>query len=144
MKMAAKTALKVLINGKTITLAGYEDEEYLQNVANYLNRKISGLSGLQGYRRMSADDRNILLALNIADDYFKAKGQVSGLEASLEEHEQDSYGIKQELVASQIDAEKLRNENESLKAQIETLNKNIETLKSKQSSPGHNNYGYRR
>ena len=144
MKMAAKTALKVLINGKTITLAGYEDEEYLQNVANYLNRKISGLSGLQGYRRMSADDRNILLALNIADDYFKAKGQVSGLESSLEEHEQDSYGIKQELVASQIDAEKLRNENESLKAQIETLNKNIETLKSKQSSPGHNNYGYRR
>ena len=144
MKMAAKTALKVLINGKTITLAGYEDEEYLQNVANYLNRKISGLSGLQGYRRMSADDRNILLALNIADDYFKAKGQVSGLEASLEEHEQDSYGIKQELVASQIDAEKLRNENESLKAQIETLNNNIETLKSKQSSPGHNNYGYRR
>ena len=142
--MAAKTALKVLINGKTITLAGYEDEEYLQNIANYLNRKISGLSGLQGYRRMSADDRNILLALNIADDYFKAKDQVSGLEASLEDHEQDSYGIKQELVASQIDAEKLRNENESLKAQIETLNKNIETLKNKQSSQGHNNYGYRR
>ena len=128
MKMAVKTALKVLINGKTFTLAGYEDEEYLQNVANYINRKISGLSGLRGYRRMSADDRNTLLALNIADDLFKAKEQVSGLEASLEDHEQDSYGIKQELVS----------------AQIEALKKENETLKSKQSSQGHNNYGYRR
>lgn len=142
--MAVKTALKVLINGKTITLAGYEDEEYLQNVANYINRKISGLSGMKGYRRMSGDDRGTLLALNIADDYFKAKDQVAGLEASLEDHEQDSYGIKQDLVSAQIDAEKLRNENEALKMQIESLKKDIETLKNKQSSQGHKDYGYRR
>jgi len=69
---------------------------------------------------------------------------VSGLEASLEDHEQDSYGIKQELVSAQIEAEKLRNENETLKTQIEALKKENETLKSKQSSQGHNNYGYRR
>lgn len=71
--MSAKNTTKVLIDGKIITLSGYESEEYLQRVASYLNSKISELSELPGYSRQSPETRHTLLSLNIADDYFKAK-----------------------------------------------------------------------
>ena len=106
--MAAKTSVKVLINGKAVTLAGYEDEEYLQKVANYINRKIAGFEGIRGYRTMPADLRDNLLAINIADDYFKAKLQAEALEDSFEKQEHDAYETKQDLVSAQIEIEELR------------------------------------
>lgn len=41
--MASKNTVKVLIDGKIITLSGYESEEYLQRVASYLNNKLTEL-----------------------------------------------------------------------------------------------------
>ena len=41
--MPAKNTIKVLIGGKIITLSGYESEEYLQNVASYMNHKLAQL-----------------------------------------------------------------------------------------------------
>jgi len=123
--MAEKTALKVLIDGKTITLSGYEDEEYLLGIANYLNRKISGFYEVPGYRRMTSDEKNTFLALNIADDYFKAKNQAAVLEETMEAREQDTYGLKQDLVSAQMEAERLRKEVDSLKNELGRLkNKN--------------------
>ena len=119
--MAEKNQIKVLIDGRTITLAGYEDEEYLLTVANYINRKISGFYEIPGYRRMTEDQRSTLLAMNVADDYFKAKNQAAALEESIEAREQDTYGLKQDLVNSQMEADRLRSENDALKKEIEKL-----------------------
>ena len=78
--MAVKNTTQVLIDGKIITLGAMRDPEYLQKVAAYLNQKISELSQSAGYNRLSVDTKHTLLALNIADDYFKAKSQVDTLE----------------------------------------------------------------
>ena len=64
--MAVKNTTQVLIDGKIITLGGYESPEYLQKVAAYLNQKISELSQSAGYNRLSVDTKHTLLALNIA------------------------------------------------------------------------------
>ena len=69
--MAVKNTTQVLIDGKIITLSGYESPEYLQKVASYMNQKISELSQLQGYSRLSVDTKHTLLSLNVADDYIK-------------------------------------------------------------------------
>ena len=74
---SAKHFTEVLIGGKVYTLSGFEGEEYLQKVSSYLNHKITECTNSEGYRKQSADTRNVLLALNIADDYFKAKKPVS-------------------------------------------------------------------
>ena len=42
--MAVKNKAQVLIDGKVVTLSGYESEEYLHMVATYMNRKIAELS----------------------------------------------------------------------------------------------------
>ena len=39
--MANKVDIPVVINGKVYTLSGYEGEDYLQNVATYINGKIA-------------------------------------------------------------------------------------------------------
>ena len=78
---SAKHFTEVLIGGKVYTLSGFEGEEYLQKVSSYLNHKITECTNSEGYRKQSADTRNVLLALNIADDYFKAKKQGDSLEA---------------------------------------------------------------
>ena len=50
--MAQKIDIPVVINGKVYTLSGYEGEDYLQNVANYINGKISECKTSEQYRRM--------------------------------------------------------------------------------------------
>ena len=69
----SKTDTEVIIGGKVFTLSGYESVEYLQKVASYINNKIAEYSRLDSYRRQSMETQNVLLELNIADDYFKAK-----------------------------------------------------------------------
>ena len=39
--MSAKTNAEVVIDGKVYTLSGYEEPEYLQKVAAYINSKIN-------------------------------------------------------------------------------------------------------
>ena len=73
---SSKNYTEVLIGGKVFTLSGFESEDYLQKVSTYLNHKIEECSNSEGYRKQSAETRSILLALNIADDYFKAKKQI--------------------------------------------------------------------
>ena len=96
--MASKNTVEVLIGGKIIRISGYESEEYLQRVASYLNHKTTELKGLKGYSHMSADLRNSLLSLNVADDYFKAKEQADRAGEELQAKDKEIYDLKHELV----------------------------------------------
>lgn len=108
----SKTDTEVVIGGKVFTLSGYESVEYLQKVASYINNKILEYSRLDNYRRQPMDTQNVLLELNIADDYFKAKKQISILEDDIQSKEKELYDLKHELIAAQI---KLENTEKNLK-----------------------------
>ena len=87
-RMSSKNKTEVLIDGKIYTLSGYESEEYLQRVATYINNKLAELKKLDGYARLSQELKSILLELNVADDYFKAKYQVEMVEEELAQKDQ--------------------------------------------------------
>ena len=70
--MSTKTDTEVIIAGKVFTLSGYESEEYLQKVASYINNKIAEYSKVDSFKRQSLDTQNVLMQLNIADDYLSA------------------------------------------------------------------------
>ena len=59
--MAVKNTAQVVIDGKIITLGGYESEEYFQKVAAYMNNKISELSQMPGYSRQAMETKHIIL-----------------------------------------------------------------------------------
>lgn len=121
----SKTDTEVVIGGKVFTLSGYESAEYLQKVASYINNKILEYSRLDSFRRQPLDTQNVLLELNIADDYFKAKKQISILEEDIQNKEKELYDLKHELIASQI---KLENTEKNIKELQLELNENAKKM----------------
>ena len=122
--MAVKNTTQVLIGGKIITLSGYESEEYLQKVANYMNSKLTELSQIPGYSRQAQETRHTLLSLNIADDYFKAKRQAEMFEEDLEAKDREMY----DLINGQVELDRARKEAEEHARQVQTLQDKITEL----------------
>ena len=48
--MSAKKNTEVLIGGKKYTISGYEEEEYLQRVASYINSKLKEFNEIDSFR----------------------------------------------------------------------------------------------
>ena len=129
---SSKNYTEVLIGGKVFTLSGFESEDYLQKVSTYLNHKLDECTSSEGYRKQSAESRSILLALNIADDYFKAKKQGGTLESDIEAKDKEMYDLKHELISVQFKLEnaeramdKLKDENKELQMKIVQLETEI-------------------
>ena len=116
MAPSSKTDTEVIIGGKVLTLSGYESEEYLQKVASYINNKVNEYSRLDNFRRQPVDMQSVLLQLNVAEDYFKAKKQISDLEEELQAKEKELYDLKHELISTQMKLE-------SAEDQVKTLQK---------------------
>lgn len=127
-RMSSKNKTEVLIDGKIYTLSGYKSEEYLQRVATYINNKLAELKKLDGYARLSQELKSILLELNVADDYFKAKNQVEMVEEELAQKDQELYDLKHELISTQIKLEDAAKELEALKEQATEYQKQIVKL----------------
>ena len=100
--MSPKTDTEVLIGGKVFTLSGYESED----------------GKLDSFRRQSLDRQSVLLQLNIADDYFKAKKQISILEEELQGKEKELYDLKHELISAQIKLENAEKQGKELQKQL--------------------------
>ena len=125
MASSSKTDTEVIIGGKVFTLSGYESEDYLQKVAVYINNKMNEYNKLDGFRRQPIDTQNVLLQLNIADDYFKAKKQISILEEELQSKEKEMYDLKHELISAQI---KLETSEEQVRSLQQDLNENAKNI----------------
>ncbi len=126
--MSSKTDTEVIIGGKVFTLSGYESEEYLQKVASYINNKANEYNQVESFKRQPMDTQNVLMQLNIADDYFKAKKQISLLEEELQAKEKELYDLKHELISAQIKLETSEKEAEDLKRESSDNAKKIVRL----------------
>lgn len=123
--MTAKTDTEVIIGGKVFTLSGYESEEYLQKIALYINNKMSEYNKIDSFRRQSVDTRSVLMELNIADDYFKAKKQIAVLEEEKEAKIQEIDNLKHDLIASKIKLDSLEKAMKAMQDEISTKEKEI-------------------
>ena len=117
--MSAKTDTEVIIGGKVFTLSGYESEEYLQKVASYINNKVNEYGRVDTFKKLPLETQNVLMQLNIADDYFKAKLQITSLEEELKSKDSEIYDLKHELIAAQM--------------KLENIEKNIKDLQQEAS-----------
>lgn len=108
--MSAKTVTEVVIDGKVYRMCGYEEAEYLQKVAAYINGKITEYNQLIEFRHQPSNMRAAILELNIADDYFKAKAQIDKVEREIELKDKEIYDLKHDLISSQIKVDNLEAE----------------------------------
>ena len=130
----SRNSTEVLIGGKVITLSGFESEDYLQRISTYLNHKITECSSIEGYNRQTPETRSTLLALNIADDYFKAKKQGAVLENDVQQKDKEMYDLKHELISTQIRSSNLEQENERLKEENQQLQMQIIKLETEKKN----------
>ena len=134
--MASKTDTEVIIGGKVFTLSGYESEEYLQKVASYINNKIGEYNKIDSFKRQPIDTQNVLLQLNIADDYFKSKKQIELMEEQLAEKEKALYDLKHEPIATQIKLENTEKNGKSLQTKLDESSKKIIQLETQVKGTG--------
>lgn len=132
--MAMKIDTEVIINGKVYKLSGYEEEEYLQRVASYINNKISSFAESSNYARLNQEMKQLMLDINLADDYFKTRHQADLLELDLQEKELQMYDVKQDLVSAQLRVEALEQEVESLKRDLGEKEKEMIRLQAEMES----------
>lgn len=106
----AKNTTEVVIAGKIISISGDEDAAYMTEVASFINDKLTEIQKTENYGRLSAEHKQILLGMNLADDYFREKKKNQILESELELKDKELYSLKHELINLQIDLEKLQKE----------------------------------
>ncbi len=123
--MSIKTDTEVIIAGKVFTLSGYESEEYLQKVASYINNKIAEYNKIDSFKRQPLDTQNVLLQLNIADDYIKAQKQIGILEDDLKKKKHEGYALNHEMIAAQMN---LENTEKSVKTLQNEANENAKQI----------------
>ncbi len=133
--MEKKNVTEVVIGGKIYKLGGYESEDYLHQVASYLNNKIIELKSLDGYNRLPTAQKSLMLDLNTADDYFKAKRQAEKLEADLSDKDRELYEVRHELVSAQVKMEENQKLITSLKEEADDYMKKIALLEARLSQP---------
>ena len=123
--MSSKTDTEVIIGGKVFTLSGYESEEYLQRIASYLNGKLNEYSHVEAFRRANVDRQNVLMQINIADDYFKSRKQIGDMEEDMNAKEKELYDLKHELVNAQMKLENMEKNLAAAKMELQAKDKKI-------------------
>ena len=119
--MAMKNTAEVVIAGRVYKISGYENPEYLHQIAVYLNDKMSELQKTDSYRKQNTDQKQLLLNMNLADDFFKSRRQAEKLSADLEKKERELYSVRHDLIEAQLALENQKKELKDLKKRLKEL-----------------------
>lgn len=120
--------IEVIINNKRYTISGYEGEEYLQKIASYINSKHNEFRNRDAYKFLDIDLKNILIQINIADDYHKAKDKVKEVETDSESKSNEIFDLKHEVILVQTRFDSAQKEIEELRRELYESQKKIVRL----------------
>jgi cell division protein ZapA len=125
--------IEVIINNKRYTLSGYESEEYLQKIASYINSKHLEFRGSDVYKFLDADLKNILMQINIADDYFKTMDKQKEIQTENDAKSNEIFDLKHEIISAQSKLSMTEKELEDLKKELYETQKKIVRLETELS-----------
>lgn len=129
--MKKKADVSVIINNKEYIICGYESAEYIEKIASYINKKQHALKCEEGYNTLERDLKSVLLDINIADDYFKAKSQIAELEAERSKTREELFEVKHEAVIKTTKLKQLQESKEALEQELQEAKRTIVELKAR-------------
>lgn len=127
--MSPKNDTKVLIGGNVYTLSGDESEEYIQRIALYINNKMKEVNFSENGKQLNTRLLSVLLAINIADDLFKAKDKVLELDNIIKAKDKIIEDLEQDIVSLQVKVEEKEEEKQSIINRIDTLQVELDKYK---------------
>ena len=83
---------------------------------------------------MNIEYQGVLLALNIADDYFKAKAKADEVAGDNSDKEQQLYELRHEVIEAQIKHEAALKLVEEYKEQVNQLQKKLVQLEAEKEN----------
>lgn len=129
--MTKKNDTEVLIGGRKYTMYGVESSEYLQQIASYINDKIAQFKENESYRLMDMELRNVLLAINIADDYFKTAEELQELKEEGKMKDKQMLDMKHENIHLQEQMQELESGKKKNESELREAEKKIVELETK-------------
>ena len=118
--MNKKIDVEVVIGGKPYTLSGYESSDYLQRIAMHINGKIAEFRAQEGYARLETELKNVLLAINLSDDYQKAQNTIRELKQDNEDMEKELFDMKHEMISMQRELQEAKDAVKKLEQEKES------------------------
>ncbi len=98
--MTNKNKVNVVIDGRSLTVVAPENDDYIRDLAYYVDQKIKNLSSKND--RLSQTMAATLAALNIADEYHKTNAKLKELEQKAKEPLEKFSGVSKELEDARI------------------------------------------
>ncbi len=131
------STVTININGIDYNLKGRESEEYLFEVAKYVDKKVRDI--MNNNRKLSSTAGATLVALNIADELFKADVEIEALMKKNTSLEERNNTLKERIKEVRDESENIevlkkiiedmKSENLVLKEEIENIKKSYNDLK---------------
>lgn len=112
--MGKKNKIEAIIGGTVYVLQGEESQEYMQQVALYIDQKMNKVKKSDIGNRMSTTQIAMLTSINVADELFKTKEKLKLAETALKDQDLENSNFYSEF-------EKLEEENAALRDTIEQL-----------------------
>lgn len=97
--MNEKNDIKVIINDKQYIISGHESEEYVQRIAIFLNSKYAELSKEEGYKHLKDTYKNLMMQINLVDEYYKMVEKNEDLQKEIEKRDKELFELKHELIS---------------------------------------------
>lgn len=132
--MNTKNDVEVIINGRTYIISGYESSEYMQKIATHINSKYDEFKKSNSFPKLDQEMKNILLAINLSDDYYKAQDVVASLQKDNEDLEKEIFHMKHDMIDLKSRLEKQEKKNKSLKEEKRELERKMIQLETKAQS----------
>ena len=97
-----KNSTDVIIEDKVYKISTDQDASYVRELAEYINEKMELLHRQSAYSKQANAFRQIILLMNMADDYCHMKQQAEEATRKYEQQEAEFYNMKREMVNMQM------------------------------------------
>ncbi len=121
--MKVKNDVEVLIDGKKYTISGFGSPEYIQKIATYINSKYAEFNKSEVFHRINMDYKSVMLAVNIADDYFEAVEDFNSTKTDNAKKDKLILSMKHEIIENRSAIKKLQDTNAELVKRVEEAEK---------------------
>ena len=97
-----RNSTDVIIEDKVYKISTDQDASYVRELAEYINEKMELLHRQSAYSKQANAFRQIILLMNMADDYCHMKQQAEEATRKYEQQEAEFYNMKREMVNMQM------------------------------------------
>ncbi len=93
----SKNKVEVVIGGVIYSLQGEESQEHIQRVARMINEKTSQIQSKYSKQHMNPSKMNMLVTLNLADEYVKAQYELERYGAELAKGNEENSMLEERI-----------------------------------------------